>query len=257
MHDIIKYWPFVSLAANFKKDRDLKNNDPSDYIKTVLREWLPEYSHFEQFHLGKLDYSYVVETEDFILLVHLGTQGGLFGPGWMSNIFGYFYTSHGMQGEYYKAGKKTYDAMEYWIAKAQKFNKTVVQVCHSRGTGRGKALAKLAVDHEYPKPLTLCYCPMPAHTKKGTKQYREAGLGECTYSVIMNGDWVDNAGMFRFHHVGMKIKLPDVEWLVQDLPTGGHAYSSVTQGLKKWIEDKKYYDEALRYLESKSFVDTI
>lgn len=257
MHPIVKYWPYAMLAARWKYDYDLHNDIPNDYVETIIKRWHPDCNFHKYRPLG-IAYSYSVELDDVVILSHLGTISDAdMRKNFSGAIAGFFKNtflpkkSH-CHSDYWMQGCETFDVMK----RAYLCKKPIVQVAHSKGCGRSVVFARRAVESGLPKPLTIQYNPPPAYTSKGVKIYDKLGLQEATYRVYGKDDIVSKASMFGYYkHVGIPVQLPDVVGQVADIPfVGEHAYSTDTESLKQWCEERED-DEGIMYLESKEFVE--
>lgn len=260
MHPIVKYWPYAMLAARWKYDYDPYNDEPNDYIKTVLERWHPEALDFREYRPGGIAYSYVLELPNEIIISNLGTisnadmRGNFTGAisGLIKNTFSLSKRKSECHADYWQQGNDTWDVLKrFWLRK-----KPMAGIGHSKGCGRSAVMARLAVEAGCERPLTIQYNPPPAFTKKGVKIYQDLGLEECTYSVRAEDDIVSKASMLGYYkHVGMPVILPDVVGQMADIPlVGEHAYSTTTESLKTFCS-RVQDDEGKEYLESREFVE--
>lgn len=259
LHPIIEYWPYIALAARYQYDLDSTNDKPNDYIETVLRRWHPDMVQYRPYFIGDA-FSYVLELPDKILLVHLGTRNNKEMRGNFSGAIGGFFANvlpfrnkNECNTSFWKAGCETFDILKrFYLIK-----KPIISIGHSRGCARAVVFAIRSFQSIGQKPLTVQYEPPPPLTKKGVKNYLKNGLGECTFCVKSPNDIVVNASMFGYyHHVGCEVMLPDVPGQMADIPlVGGHAYSTVTEGLKVWAREYGRCPEGAVYLEEREFVE--
>lgn len=269
MNDIVRLWPYVSLAARWEDDRIFDNKDKSDFIDTTIREWHPgETHHVEIFHLPirntkrnivGYDTTYLAEVGSGnyreIIISSLGTDNK---SGWFSNIFGtlfgLFKPFRGMNPAFGRVAWTMYEAISGWFdchPHAKKLS--IKNIAHSRG-GRAVGMSLFLSQIKQILCSNYMYCIPPIFTKKGFTLCEKYGVHIRTLNIFQPGDIVDNTGFFRFKHCGKKLELKkDPEWFMSNLPIVSHAYSAITHNLMWTYSDT----ESIEYLRKRSFVDEI
>jgi len=265
MNDIVRLWPYLSLAARWEDDRNPNNEDKKDFIRTTLEEWHPgSVHHLEIYHIpigskgNGSDTSYLAELgkgEDrHIIISHLGTDNK---QGWVSNVFGtllgFFKPYYNMNPAFGMAGHSVYNMFRQWFdCHPHAKQLPIYNVMHSRGTrGYGMSLFFAQINMIFTK--NFGYCTAPIFTKKGIRLCEKYGLDKRSVNVFNKGDIVDNTGFFKFKHCGGILELDvNEEWKMSTLPIASHAYSAVTHNLMETYKDDM---QAVNYLRSRSFVD--
>lgn len=230
MNKLYELWPYVALAEKWNDDLIKNNSHDNDYIPTTLREWGIEWVHCDIRKIGP-DISYYVETKEFHLFVHLGTNSR---AGWGSNLnpFNWLFPWKNMHRGFGKAGFSAFRVFEDWLSRIRMDHKPVYQAEHSRGS-RGESMARFIAEYKYRIPETYSYCPAEVWTKKGRRILNDLGLWDKIKTIISENDIVDNTGLGRYSNAGEVITLPEpIGYDSGALPfVGGHRYSAVHKGL--------------------------
>ena len=255
--NIVKLWPYASLAARWEDDRNLRNTDPTDFIFTTLKEWhtVRNFKLFKIKHKKCIDYSYLAEIDCSVdrktIIAHLGTDNK---AAWIRNIFGtlrgFFFPFNGMNPAFGIAGWRTYKTIYKYIKQHPYITRyPIYNVMHSRGV-RGNSMSFFLAEHNI-FTFNYGYCVPPIWTRKGLRLCKRKDL-QIT-NIFSPGDPVDNLGFFKFKHYGNKVKLRRAkDWQMSNIPFGPHSYSAVTHNL---IETYKTNTEAIEYLRKRAFVD--
>lgn len=264
MNDIVRLWPYVSLAARWEDDRNLNNIHPTDFIETTLKEWHTNSIHHLQIIPIGPDISYLLET-DFIIdnnvqrviiISHLGTDNK---QAWKRNIFGtlmgFIRPFYGMNPAFGKAGHVAFNHLKDWFIchpHVKKGNIPIYNVMHSRGV-RGIGMSLFFAQLHNIKMQNFAYCVPPIFTRKGMRLAKKYGLDKRTVNIFNEGHLVGKTGFFKYKHSGGNVFLDkSKEWILSNLPIASYAYSAVTNNLK---ETYKKDNEAVEYLRKRSFVD--
>jgi hypothetical protein len=264
LFDPVYFWPFVALAARYKQDSGDKDVDTFDMIEDTIGMWLPGTKVHRFFNPDKLDFTYAVEdnVQNQLLIVGLGTEGGLFDPGWIGDLSPQIerdeYWQRGGHVDFIKAGERVFDAFGDLIFK---YSNNVVIAGHSRGVRVFATARKILRETGSIPRRVIGYCVPGIFNHKGAHEYNSSGLGGATIEVVNPHDLVDNLGWPLLQHVGSRIKLPDANAPITNKPVVGplvmgHAYSAVHWNFKLYCEQSRL-DRELEYLHKTEWVCTI
>lgn len=264
LFDPVYYWPFVALAARYKQNSGDKDNDPFDMIEDTIKKWLPETKVHRFFNPDKLDFAYAVEDEHShqLLIVKLGTEGGLFDPGWIGDLSPQIerkeYWERGGHVDFIKAGERVFNEFGNLIFK---YSENVVMEGHSRGVSILATARKMYRETGYIPQRVIGYCIPGIFNHKAADEYNACGLGGATIEVVNPHDLVDNIGFPFLKHVGTQLELPDAHAPITNKPivgplVMGHAYSAVHYDFKLYCE-MYGLEKELEYLHKTEWVCTI
>jgi hypothetical protein len=258
MWDVAYFFPYVALAARHKEDSGDGDGDRFDYIDDLVEKWLPSAVVTKMPISSKLDFSYSIEHEGKLLIANLGTEGGLFEPGWVSDFSPQIerpeYYELGGHVDFIKAGEH---AARFFADKIDKYRDGFYIIGHSRNRTIPAARWALRELGAMPKRV-IPYCSPPVFIASAADEYDKSVLGSVTVRPVMYNDLVDSVGIPLLKHVGIELKLPKVRseairkrGLIGRLVMG-HAYSSVFDALydyckarqmkaeMKWIDDTRW-----------------
>jgi hypothetical protein len=252
------FFPYVALAARYKEDSGDNDGDPWDFIDDLVEKWLPGALVTKMPVTDKLDFSYSIEHENKLCIVNLGTEGGLFEPGWVSDFSPQIERQefHDLGGhvDFIKAGVHV---GKFFADKIDKYQDNFYIVGHSRNRTIPAARWALRELGAMPRRI-IPYCTPPVFVPSAADEYDKSGLGAVTIRPVMYNDPVDSIGIPLLKHVGIELKLPKVRsdairkrGLIGRMVMG-HAYSSVFDALyayckarkmgaeMKWIDDTRW-----------------
>lgn len=244
------YAPYAALAARHRDDMDGNPIDGNDFIEDIIHDHHRYDTPVYRFKIG-FDFTFVVELEDRILVLNLGTDtkaGGF--KVWLSNMKGIPTTDETHNG-FYEAGWKTFAAIQDLIESTKK---PVVFIGHSRGASRSYLCKKFFYDVSLRESDCYVYCPPKTFTKKGVKIFN--ALPGDTFSVISYGDVVDNLGFGIFKNCGTVINLQKSGNIISKIPfIGGHAYTSYMDGMIEMFKKTAHWKEVKYLIERKGWCD--
>lgn len=243
---IVAYaFPFVALAARFEQDSGDGDKDLQDFIDDRVQTWLPGAVVTKDFDRSKLDFVYCVEHGGEAMMVYLGTNGPLNGPGWKGDLSpGVETDDFGRLGghvDFITTGEETARDFKNIICK---YDQRFTVIAHSRGS-RCLASVRWWLQNCGVSPAhVIPFCGPPVWNHAAAEWYDASGLGAVTIRPVMHHDLVDAAGVpFMMKHVGTELKLPHIhtkaikEHGLVGLLGWGHAYSSIYECLIKYCAD--------------------
>jgi len=259
LSDPAYYFPFCALAAHYKEGAFIE-----DAILDPHHGWLPGATVHRFWHEETLDFSYAIEHGGWLLIVSLGTEGGLFGPGWKSDLSPQIempeFKKLGGHVDFIQAGQRVADHFRDLIIA---YGMTVVQIGHSRGAAEAIAGAwrinRLGGD--LPSRV-ISYCGPAVFDHETSDVYDKSGLGGATIRMTMHHDPVDLAGLPFLKHVGTELPMPNIETTAEKAHgivgqiAYGHAYSSVFECLIEYHKQRGELRE-VKYLEDRKWVCTV
>jgi hypothetical protein len=254
-------FPFCALAARYKQDSQDGDKDPFDCIEDmILSEWMPGARITRYYDASRLDFAYAVEDKkrENILIVKLGTEGTITGPGWVDDFSPGIGTCeyHQLGGHvgFLSAGVRMYHFFSDLI---RPYGDRVIFTGQSRGGPVSESAAMQHYRISGAVSKVVGYCGPPTWVPAAADAYDKC-LGGSTISIDLEHDLVDDIAWPIFRHVGNRIHL------TYDRPAGekripiedGHRYSSILMGLRRYCSDRKMTAE-VDYLDSKKWVCTV
>jgi hypothetical protein len=249
IHPIIYLFPYCALSARYKEDSGDGDEHQFDYIDDVISQWDPE-ARVLKFKT-KLDFAYLVANGTSALIVIRGTEG----KAWFDNFSPFPLREDDAHDGFYDGAEALYVAMKDEI----KYFHDITITGQSRGGALAPALAEIIYKDTGVKSFVVTYSAPPVYTRKGKKRFEAIGIEG--YRVINPRDIVDNAGRPLLKHVLETITLPFAGNVLNRFPVigwliGGHAYTSIFDGLYAWSSGRKNSHE-LQYLRESKGVCTI
>jgi len=262
--DIAYFFPYIALAARYKEDSGDGDGDPWDFIDDLIEKWLPGALVTKMPVTSKLDFSYSIEHENKLCIVNLGTEGGPFEAGWISDC-----SPQVERKEYYELGghvdfiKAGEHVGKFFADKIYSYRDNFYIIGHSRGGPRSIASARWALRELGAMPQRVIpYCSPPVFIASAADEYDKSGLGAVTIRPVMYNDPVDAIGIPLLKHVGVELKLPKVRsaairkrGLIGRLVMG-HAYSSVFDALYAYCKKRRMGPE-IKWIEATRWVAKI
>ena len=266
MFDPAYLFPYAAIAARFKQDSGDGDANKDDFIQDIVKKWLPGSAIHLFYDESKLDFTYAIEHDGKLLIACLGTQGGLLDEGWKSDFSIQVETESFLQlgghVDFIHAGEKTAEYFMQMVADT-KYRYNFYIIGHSRGGPRAIAAAR----HFYRKlnaiPIRcITYCAPPVFHHSAADEYDKCGLGSVTIRVTMHHDPIDVAFIPVLKHVGIELKMPDIETTAEKHHGiigkffYGHAYSSVFECLQKYCHGRDMKKE-WEWLENTKWIATV
>ena len=247
LHPIARYFPYCALSARYKFDSGDGDQDTTDYIDDTIKAWYPR-AKVSKYH-SKLDFNYVVEMSDSIICVTRGTEGR---QAWYDNFSPFPLYRNRAHNGFYEAAGKLYKMIHHHFYT----DKHLIFTGQSRGGPITQALAMMTWSNLRKRSISITYSAPPIFTRSGKKEFNECGL--FCYRVINPHDVVDNLGQPILKHVGKKIVLPRVKNVLNRIPIigwlfGGHAYTSIFDGLIARAVEEHDFSEAQYLRERKGY----
>lgn len=264
MWDVAYCWPYVALASRYKEDSGDGDKDFQDFIDDLIPKWLPGAKVHRIFFTNTSDFTYAIEHKGHLLVAFLGTEGKLTDEGWRSNFSAQIETNdffnRGGHVDFIKNGECIAITLYSLV---NKYQSNFYAVGHSRGGARCIAACR----HWYRLlgaiPIRIiAYCSPPVFIESSADEYNKCGLGAVTIRPTMSHDPIDALGLPILRHVGVELKLPDIDTVAikQHGIVGkllyGHAHSSVFECLQKYCIDSNMKNE-WKWLEDTKWVATI
>jgi hypothetical protein len=264
MWDVAYCWPYAALGARYKQDSGDGDKDLTDFIDDLVGKWLPGALVHKVFFPETLDFTYAIEHEGRLLIAFLGTEGKFDEEGWRSDFSPQIETEEflkrGGHVDFIKAGERL---GKYFSDLVSDYRYNFYAVGISRGGARELAALRYWYRQMNAIPIrALPFCSPPVFTGSAADEYDKCGLGSVTIRPTMSHDPVDLLGLPILQHVGVELKLPDIETaaIKQHGLKGklfyGHAYSSVFECLQKYCQDRHMKTE-WQWLEDTKWVATV
>ena len=245
---VVRFFPYVALSAYKDDDSGDRDDDKCDMIEDTIHRWHPGGS-VTRINTGS-DFSYMLELEDEVLVVNLGTTGGWNGRGWRGNRDAFPLRKTGIHHNFDRAGWELYGKIHDPL---RRIGKQTAMIGHSRGCPRGIRASELIYNRCGMMIENFPYNGPPLYTRKGRKRFNKTGIP--VHRVDTRRDIVDNAGFFILVHVGERTLLPFKRTWLNSIPilgwlVGGHAYSSVYESLMMRCIERKD-NTGLHYLKER------
>jgi hypothetical protein len=248
MNNIARSMYYVTLAGHYKTKNDLP------FIGKELKNTIPSGKVYFFNICG--DFAFIVETHTRLQVVFRGTHGL---TGWLSNC-NCLANKNGFHTGFYNGFMPFCEPI---LTILDKSPEKVIEIAgHSRGCPFALLLSyfiriKL---RRYTKPIL--FCPPKLCTRTGVELLKSVEI-DCV-NVISYNDCIDNIGVNGFFgiHYGTCIKLPRsreytfIEKLKDLIPSWGHSYTEVIDGLVKYFYGRGMSEEA-EYLKSIRHLATI
>lgn len=237
------YFPFCALAARYKDDSGDGDQDTTDFIDDAIAAWVPNATVRK--YKTRLDLAFLVTVGDLAIVTIRGTEGAA----WLSNFDPFPFSDHDAHDGFYNSGIELWDRMRSDLLSLR----TVVITGQSRGGALAPVVAELMFDELGVRPYVITYSAPPVYNKRGRKRFNATGIEGIR--VVNPRDIVDNAGRPILKHVLNRVQLPYVSNFLNNIPfigwlIGGHAYTSIFDGLIAYAIRSKAYED-VGYLRNK------